>query len=65
MYVGGSSSLLDLAIVVVVLEEADDGADAAGAEAVGRVADCYKRDVLVTWIIEMGIKIIGGLHDLP
>ena len=33
-------SLLDLAIVVVVLEEADDGADAAGAEAVGRVADC-------------------------
>ena len=33
-------SLLDLSIVVVVLEEADDGADAAGAEAVGRVADC-------------------------
>jgi hypothetical protein len=33
-------SLLDLSVIVVVLEEADDGADAAGAEAVGRVADC-------------------------
>ena len=33
-------SLLDLSVIVVVLEEADDGADAAGAETVGRVADC-------------------------
>jgi hypothetical protein len=30
---------LDLAILVVVLEEADDGANAAGAETVGRIAD--------------------------
>lgn len=34
------ASFLDLAVIVVVLEEADDGADAAGAETVGRVADC-------------------------
>jgi hypothetical protein len=32
-------SLLDLALVVIVLEEADDGADTAGAKTVGRVAD--------------------------
>lgn len=36
-------SFLDFAIVIVVFEEADDGADAAGAEAVGRVADCEGR----------------------
>jgi hypothetical protein len=34
--------LLDLAIVIVVLEEADDAADTAGAEAVGRIADCER-----------------------
>jgi hypothetical protein len=34
--------LLDLSVVIVVLEEADDATDAAGAEAVGRVADCER-----------------------
>jgi hypothetical protein len=35
-------SLLDLSVIVVVLEEADDGADAAGAETVRRIADYRK-----------------------
>jgi hypothetical protein len=40
---GTRRSLLDFAIVIVVLEEADDAADTAGAEAVGRVTDCEMR----------------------